>query len=111
MAPCCQLHANAAIEAAAQPARTAIHSGHSTREMGLSVKVGQLAKEDEAVVDLLAGELLQPLGAKALAGERTHHAAVEHGASEGGRGEFVRRGGRGQVAEEASSKAVARACR
>jgi len=77
--------------------------------MGFSVKVGQLAEEHKAVVDLLAGELLQPLGAKTLAGERAHHTAVEHGAAEGGRSEFACRGGRSQVAEEAAGKAVARA--
>src|ERR1035441_5625128 len=112
MAPCRQLHARAAIEAAKQQASTASHSGQakeSGREMGLSVKVSQLAENGEAVVDLFARELLQPLGAEALASEGTHHAAVEHGAAEGGWSEFARCGGRGQVAEESSRKAVARA--
>ena len=75
---------------------------------GLSVKVRQLAEKDEAVVDLLAGELLQPLGAKALARKRAHHAAVKHGAPKGGRREL---GLRGQIAEEPAGKAVARAGR
>ncbi len=48
-----------------------------------SVKVRQLAEDVEALVDLLARELLQALGAEALAGKRAHHAAVEHGAAEG----------------------------
>ena len=32
---------------------------HSVLQMGCSVKVGQLAEEREAVVDFVAGELLQ----------------------------------------------------
>src|ERR1039458_3425512 len=102
MVPCRQLHTTAAIEAAAQETSTA---SHSTRAMGFSVNVSQLAEEDEAVVDLLAGKRLQPLGAKAFARERAHHAAVKHGAAIGGRCEF---GLRGQVAEESAGKAVAR---
>src|SRR5208283_2241093 len=83
-------------------------ASHSTREMGFSVKVSQLAEQNETVVDLLTGKGLHPLGAKALAGERTHHTAVKHGAAEGGRSKFALRG---QVAEESAGKAVARAGR
>src|ERR1035438_2255893 len=97
MAPFRQLHTRAAIEAAAQQAIAASHSGHCARRLGFSIKVSQLAEEDEAVVDLPAGELLQPLGAEALASEGTHHAAVEHGAPEGGRSELARRGGGREV--------------
>ena len=57
--------------------------------MGLSVKVGQLAEQSEALVDLLARELLQPLGAKALHRKRAHHAAVKHGSSKSARSEFA----------------------
>src|ERR1035438_2706642 len=100
MAPCRQLQATAATEAAAQETSTA---SHSTRAMGFSVNVSQLAEESEAVVDLLAGKGLQPLGAKALACERAHHAAVKHGAAIGGRSEF---GLRSQVAKESAGKAI-----
>src|ERR1039458_10675755 len=79
-------------EAAAQQASTASHSGPFTRQWGLSVKVRQLAEENEAVVNLLARELLQPFGAKALARKRTHHAAVEHGAPIGSRSDLRLRG-------------------
>ena len=37
--------------------------------IGCSVKVGQLTEESETVVDFVAGELLQALGAEALNGE------------------------------------------
>ena len=58
------------------------------------------------VVDFGARELLQALGAEALAGKGAHHAAVKHGAAEGVRREL---GLRGEIAEEAAGKAVARA--
>src|SRR5579863_5883555 len=103
MASFCQLHRIATKEAAEQEARTA---SHSAREMERSVKVRQLAEEDEALVDLLAGERLNALGAKALDREGAHYAAVEHGAAEGGGGEFALRG---EIAEETAGKAVARA--
>ena len=54
-----------ATEAPTQEASTASHS--ALRRIGCSVKVRQLAEEVEAVVDLLARELLQALGAEALA--------------------------------------------
>ena len=41
-------------------------AGRTWPRMGCSVKVGQLAEEGEAVVDLLAGELLEALGAESL---------------------------------------------
>ena len=65
----------------------AAHS-ETTPGMRPSVKVCELAEEDEAVVDFFAGEGLDALGAEALNGEGTHDAAVEHGAAEGGRGEL-----------------------
>src|ERR1035437_5048920 len=110
MASLCQLHAMAANEAAAQQASTARYSLADVDlcAICLSVKVGQLAEEDKAFVDLFAGELLKTLGAKALARKRTHHAAIEHSVAKGTRGE---RGLRRQVAEKAARKAVARARR
>src|SRR5271157_2074607 len=110
MAPARQLHTIAAREAAAQEASTASHSLREMagRAMGLSVKVGQLAEEDESVVDLLAGEFLEALGAKPLHRERAHDAAVEQGAPEGGRSEL---GLGGEVTKEPAGKAVARASR
>ena len=74
--------------------------------MRFSVKVRELAEDDEAFVNLLAGELLEALGSEALAGVGAHDAAVEHGAAEDGRSEL---GLRGEVAEEAAGKAVASA--
>ena len=61
-------------------------------------------KTIEALVDFLARELLQALGAEALAGKGAHDAAVEHGAAEGGGREL---GLRGEITEEAAGKAVA----
>ena len=79
----------------------------SAFEMLFSVNVRDLAKEVEARVDLGAREVLQALRAEALAGKRAHDAAVKHGEAPGGRRELARRGGRGQITEEAAGKAVA----
>src|SRR5208282_6333508 len=83
-----------------QKARTA---QPSACEMRFSVKVRDLAKEVEARIDLSARELLKALGAEALAGVGTHDSAIEHGVTPRGRRQFRLRG---QVAEEASGKAV-----
>ncbi len=74
--------------------------------MLFSVKVRDLAEDIEARVDFGARELLQALRAEALAGIGAHDAAVKHGVAPGGGREL---GLRGQIAEEASGKAVARA--
>src|ERR1039458_1436113 len=95
----------AATEAAMQKARTA---QPSALEMLFSVKVRDLAKDIEARVDLGTRKLLQALGAEALAGVGTHDAAVEHGVTPGGGRELRLRG---QIAEEAPGKTVARAGR
>src|ERR1035438_4655296 len=108
MARCCQLPPTAANDAAAQQASTARDSLREIVLSGMdgSVKVRQLTEENEAVVDFLARQGLQPLCAEAFDCEGTHHAAVKHGSAKGGRVEL----GLGrQVAEEAAGKAVARA--
>src|ERR1019366_9270875 len=97
----------APVESAKQEASTNCNSSLEIGpRMGCSVKVGQLAEEGEAVIDFLARELLEALGAEALHRERAHDAAIEHGAMIDGGGEF---GLRGEIAEEAAGKAVARA--
>ena len=93
----------ATIEAAMQKARTA---QPSACEMLFSVKVRELAEDVEARIDFGARELLQALRAEALAGKGAHDAAVEHGVAPGGGREL---GLRGEIAEEAAGKAVARA--
>ena len=71
MAWFCQLHAAAEMDATAQAAITVRDSPRVSDPDGLesSVKVSQLAEQHEAVVDFLACELLQALGAKTLHGE------------------------------------------
>src|ERR1700722_9528195 len=74
----------------------------------MSVQVRQLAKKLEALFDLVAREMLQALGAKALDGERAHDAAVEHCLFKDLRRQLFLRG---DVSEEAAGEAVARPCR
>src|SRR5580700_7393816 len=93
----------AVAEAAMQKARTA---QPSALEMLFSVKVRDLAKDIEARVDLRTRELLQALGAEALAGVGAHDAAVKHGVAPCGGREL---GLRSQIAEEAAGKTITRA--
>jgi hypothetical protein len=86
-----------------QKARTAQPSAF---EMLFSVKVRQLAKDIEARIDFSARDLLQTLGAEALAGVGAHDAAVKHSMAPGG-WRLLRL--RSEITEEASGKAVARA--
>ena len=110
-----QLQAIAASEAAAEQAITATISTRARRGreaagrgIAFSVKVSQLAEFEEAVVNLLPGELGDSLGAKALNGKRAHHAAIEHGVFVSSRRQV---GLRSEVAKEAAGKAVAGASR
>src|SRR5580698_4174430 len=95
----------AAIETSALAASTMRRSERGMRSSFTGgFKVGQLAEECEALIDLLTGDLLQPLGAEALDGERAHDASVEHGVAEGGRCELFLRC---DVAKESAGEAVA----
>src|SRR3984957_2958273 len=76
--------------------------------MGRSFKVGELAEEVEAVVDLLPGEPLQPLRAEAFHRKRTHHPSIKHCTAKHCRSYFTLRG---QIAEKSAGKAVSSAGR
>ena len=78
----------------------------SVLEMLRSVKVRDLTKEIEALVDFSARKLLQALGTETLASIGTHHAAVKHGMPPGGgRESFLG----SKITEESPGKTVARA--
>src|SRR5271166_3024565 len=78
-------------------------STHTQNELE-SVQMRQLAKDLEPLVDLVAGERLQPLSTKPLHRKRAHNAAVEHGVFQHAAVYFALRG---NVSHEASGKAVA----
>src|ERR1700691_5762024 len=90
-------------EAATEKASTAQLSAFETLR---SVKVRDLTKEIESLVDFRARKPLQALGAETLAGIGAHHAAVKHGVPPGGGRELRLRG---EKTEKAAGKAVARA--
>src|SRR5215469_15732680 len=66
--------------------------------------MGQLTKDGETLIDLLACQRLQPFCAEALHGERSHHAAIEHRVLENVARDFALRR---DVAHEATGEAVA----
>src|SRR5215469_15198648 len=67
--------------------------------------MGQLTKDGETLIDLLACQRLQPFCAEALHGERSHHPAIEHRVLENVARDFALRR---DVAHEATGEAVAR---
>ena len=68
------------------------------------VEVREFAEDLEAGFDLLAGQVGQALGPEAFDGERSHHAAVEHGALEH---LAVQLALRSDVSHEASGEGIA----
>src|ERR1700756_2716772 len=68
------------------------------------IQMGQFTKDLEAGIDLFACERTQALGAERLDDERTHDAAVEHGAFQNFPVDLLLRG---QITHESSSEGIA----
>src|SRR5205814_10459975 len=70
----------------------------------VSVKVGELTEESEALIDLLSRERLHLFRTKALHRKGAHDTAIEHGLFEGLQSYL---GLRGEIAEEAAGEGIA----
>src|ERR1700679_3296464 len=86
----------------------AIAARYSTRLGCCSVKVREIAEDFETLVDFFAFEIRDPVGAEFFDRKGPHHAAVEDRAAQHAWRQMRLRC---KIAEEASGKAVACACR
>src|ERR1700733_14780865 len=71
----------------------------------VSVKVGELTEESEALIDLLSRERLHLFRTEALHRKGAHDAAIEHGLFESLQGDPRLRG---KIAEESAGERIAR---
>src|SRR5271169_2827482 len=69
------------------------------------LEMGQFAKDLEAGIDFFASQMLQPLGAEALDGERSHDSSIEQGALQNLAVQVLLRG---EVAHESARERIAR---